>query len=341
MPRKDNGRIRQTQLTTTEFLLAVCLQFGLKPETFSKPVLIDEIQRFCYERYLDRKTVMLVVDDAHNLRMDTLEELRMLANLESDGRKLLQIVLVGQPKLKHMLSVQRDNELSQIVRLSCEIEPLSLSEMEDYIEYRLYVASNGVNRELIPSEFMPGIMCYTGGVPRLINMLCDMVLITACMRNTTRPDSACLHAAIKKLGWPVYMKRLSNLPSPETGNNFVLQRPLPVLELNQNNEIAGRFLLNRERMSIGRGEGQNIRLDDRRVSRQHAQIIYVNGQYFLQDLNSTNGTYVQNERVGWHALSHKDRIRIGHCHLEFQEGAAEELADQTIQASQPKLVASN
>jgi general secretion pathway protein A len=330
------SQIRQTQLTTTELLLAICLQFGIKPFRFNKTILLDEIQRFCLQQHADGKTVVLVVDEAHKLRMDTLEEVRMLANLEQNGKKLLQIVLVGQPKLKHMLSSHRNDELSQMVRLNCEIEPLCMAEMENYIEYHLYVASNGENTGLIPSEFLPGIMCYTGGVPRLINLLCDMLLTTACMRNTRKLDSACLHDAIKKLGWPVYQERRSDIPDTNNQNNYVQQRPLPVLEMCQNDEVVARFLLNRERMRIGREEGQDIRLDDRRASRQHAQILYINGTYFLQDLNSTNGTHVNSERVDLHALSNHDRIRIGRSVLEFQEGVTDELTEQN---TQPKLLA--
>jgi len=89
-------------------------------------------------------------------------------------------------------------------------------------------------------------------------------------------------------------------------------------------------------MRIGREEGQDIRLDDRRASRQHAQILYIDGSYFLQDLNSTNGTHMNSERVGWHALTLHDRIRIGRCVLEFQEGVA---GEDTDQSTQTKLVA--
>lgn len=333
------GRIQQTLLTTTEFLLAICLQFGMKPYQFNKTVLIDEIQRFCHLQNADGKTVLLVVDEAHNLRMDTLEEIRMLANLEKNGKKLLQIVLVGQPALRHMLSSTRNDSLSQMIRLTCQIEPLSKSEIEYYIDYRLYVASNGVDRELIPSELLTSIMRYTGGVPRLINLLCDMMMIIACTRNSPSLDRACLNAAIKTLGWPMYQKRISDMPKAVYDNKFVQQRPLPILQIRQNNQIVARILLSRERMRIGREEGQDIHLDDRRASRQHAQILYLFGSFFLQDLNSTNGTYVNGQRVGWHALSNHDRIRVGHCLLEFQESMADELTDDTSETTQPKLVA--
>jgi type II secretory pathway predicted ATPase ExeA len=339
------GRIRQSLLTSTEFLLAICLQFGMKPYQFNKTVLIDEIQRFCHLQHADGKSVVLVVDEAHNLRMDTLEEVRMLANLERNGRKLLQIVLIGQSTLIHTLSSTQNDSLSQMIRLTCQIDPLNKAETADYINYRLYVANNGVNRELIPAELLPSIMRYTGGVPRLINLLCDMLLIIACMRETNTVDRTCLTAAIKKLGWKVYQKRHlvtsntdADLNADADENKFIQKRPLPILEIRHKHKIIARYLLNRERMRVGRDVGQDIRIDDRRASRQHAQILYINGSYFLQDLNSTNGTYVHSQRVKWHALTNHDKIRIGHCVMEYQESVLDEL---TVQIGQPKLVVNN
>lgn len=318
------ARIKQTQLTTTEFLLSVCLQLDLQPEKINKATLLDEIQRFAFSQHCNMKTVVLIVDEAHNLNIDTLEELRMLANLEKFGRKLIQIILVGQPRLSYTLSSHRDDGLSQMVRLSCHIEPLVIKELGEYIDHRLMVASKGTQKISVPAELLPAIMCYTGGIPRLVNILCDMMFIAACLRRTPYIDAACLHGAVKKLSWPVYLERISNTPKPDTAKKYVMQRPIPVLVIHQRGQIVGRFLLSKERTMIGRKSDQDIRLDDRKVSRQHAQIINVNGRYFLQDLNSTNGTYLRTEPVNWHALMHHDLIRIGDCIMEYQESVSQE-----------------
>jgi pSer/pThr/pTyr-binding forkhead associated (FHA) protein len=128
-----------------------------------------------------------------------------------------------------------------------------------------------------------------------------------------------MHGALRKLGWPVYLKRISELPKPDTSQKFVQQRPVPMLIIRQSDQVTGRYLLNRERIRIGRHSDQDIKLDDRKVSRHHAQVVHINGSYFLQDLNSTNGIYVRSEQVKWHALTNHDRIRIGDCLLEYQE----------------------
>ncbi len=330
------AHIKQTQLTTTEFLLAVCLQFGLVPEKINKTTLLNEIQRFCLRQHFKMKTVLLIVDEAHNLRVDTLEELRMLANLEKFGRKLLQVVLVGQPGLNHLLSSHRKDALSQMVRFSCHIEPLNIKEVGEYIDHRLAVASNGRYSLSFPRDSLPAIMCYTGGVPRLVNILCDTMLIGACLQGLPYIDASCFHGAIKKLGWPVYLKRASDMPKPIATDNFVQQRPVPILVVRQSGEIVGEYLLNRERMFIGRKEDQDITLNDRKVSRKHAQIVNIDGRYFLQDLNSTNGIYARSEPVKWHALTNNDRIKIGDCIIEYQESMSKDDAEQPHE-SQKKL----
>jgi len=322
------AHIKQTQLTTTEFLLAVCLQLELEPEKINKATLINEIQRFCLRQHFKTKKVVLIVDEAHNLKINTLEELRMLANMEMFGRKLLQIVLVGQPSLNHILSSHRKDALSQMVRLSCHIEPLTIKEMGEYIDHRLAVASKGNYTLSFPKDSLSTIMCYTGGVPRLVNVLCDMMLIAACLQGTQYVDAACLHGAIKKLGWPVYLKRISDLPKPNATENFVQQRPIPMLVIRQPGQITGEYLLNRERMFIGRDADQDITLENRKVSRHHAQIVNINGRYFIQDLNSTNGIYVCSEPVKWHALTNHDQIRIGDCVMEYQESVSKDVPEQ-------------
>jgi general secretion pathway protein A len=332
------ARIKQTQLTTTEFLLSVCLQFGLQPAKINKATLIDEIQRFVFAQHCQMKTVVLIVDEAHNLSLNTLEELRMLANLEKFGRKLMQIILVGQPQLNHMLSSHRSDGLSQMVRLSCMIEPLSIEETAEYINHRLAIASRSISPMTVPHDLLPTIMCYTGGVPRLINILCDMMLIAACLQGTPIVDTVCLHGAIKKLGWPVYLKRISAMPKPDRITHNVVQRPIPLLIIRQKDQVVGKYLLSRERTLIGRIKGLDIRLDDRKVSRQHAQIININGRYFIQDLNSTNGTYVRSEPVKWHPLSDHDHVRIGDSILEYRESLQQADTTETEQTQLAAMV---
>jgi type II secretory pathway predicted ATPase ExeA len=326
------GRIGQTQLSTTEFLLAVCLAFGLQPERIHKASLIKDIERYVLNEHFSMRTVVLVVDEAHNLNVNILEELRMLANLEKYGRKLMQIVLAGQPSLGHLLSPYREESLSQMVRLSCHIEPMSLEEVRDYIRFRLQTASLRKEVVSVDNNLLPGIMCYTGGIPRLVNILCDTMLIFACMRYSPTVDASCFHLAINKLAWPTFMERKNELPEPGPQPLYIQdQRPVASLIVRANGKRVAEYLLNKQRIRIGRKQDMDIQLEGRKVSRYHAHIVHIGGNYYLHDLNSTNGTYLGYEPVKWHALQNHDRIRIGDYLIEFSETAAQALPQDSSQ----------
>lgn len=314
------ARIQQTQLTATEFLMAVCLQYGLNPETNDKAKLIEALYRFCRKTHFSGKFVLLVVDEAQRLKPQVLEEIRLLASLEKDGRKLIHVILSGQPELNLLLSPQKKDAMSQQVRLNCHIEPLKQHEISRYIEYRLWIAG-GEHTVSFPDELLPLIMRYTGGIPRLINVLCDMTLIAACMRNNRFVDEAAMHAALRKLEWPPYIERSGNLPK-----EYLLPRPGPVQSNRQpriavynRGRIIAEYNLDKDRLLIGRESKQDICLDAPKTSRTHAQIVNIDGKYYLQDLNSTNGTYVKKQLVTWHPLDNGDHIRIADYVLVYQE----------------------
>ncbi len=314
------AHIRQTQLTATEFLLAVCLQFGLKPKQLHKAALIDTLNRFVQKMHYADKLLLLVVDEAQRLKPQVLEEIRMLGNLEKYGRKFLQIVLCGQPELNFILSPQRKDSMSQRIRLSCHIEPLTLEEVQRYIEYRLWIAG-GEHTVHFPDKLLPQIMHFTGGIPRLINVLCDMTLIAACMRNRLHVNMDSLQAAIRKLGWPPYAKRAASPPK-----EFLLPRPGPAsnplspkIYVYHSGRVVAEHRLDKARLLIGRDAKQDICLDVPKTSRNHAQIVNIEDRYYLQDLNSTNGTYVRKQLINWHPLDHGDHIRIADFVLVYQE----------------------
>ena len=244
----------------------------------------------------------------------------MLANYELHGRKIIQVMLVGQPALNAMLSSRNKDSLSQMVRLSCHINPLSIYEVKKYISYRLLVADSA-RHVVFPDNLLPGIMCYTGGVPRLVNVLCDMMLIAAYVKKQTIVDSSCLHAAVKKLDWPFYLQRVSASPKLMSVQSFAQRlmpaKRYPVLKVYRNGKVVGERVIDKERMLIGRKVGVDIRINAENTSKVHAQIINVDGEYILQDLNSKNGTRVGEEMIQWHYLKEHDHIYIGGFDFEF------------------------
>lgn len=310
------ARVRQSQLTSNEFFLVLCRQFDLQPEDYHKASLIDTLYRFVNQQHFAGRKVLLVVDEAHLLQHQVLEEIRMLASLEKFGRKLINVILTGSPELDQLLNAQRKDALSQQVRLSCRLQPLTEKELDHYLEYRMWIAG-GEHTVLFPADTLPLIMHYTGGIPRLINVLCDMVLVAAFMRNSRYIDTDCIQAAVKKLGWQAYEKRelasVGQLSSSQLTNQAV-----PQIVVMRKERVLAEYRLEKDRVLIGRHSEQDIMLHGAWASRYHAQIIHLNGNYYLQDLNSKNGTYVGRELVSWHPLADGDRFQIAGFVLEYR-----------------------
>jgi len=151
------------------------LAFGLPYEGMSGVMLYDAFQRFLIEQYGMGRSVLLIVDEAQNLSPDTLESLRMLSNINADKNQLLQIMLVGQPQLKEMLTRPDLLQFTQRVEFDFHIKPFAAADVQNYIEHRLAVA--GRNTPLFTPEACARIAEASQGVPRRINILCNTALV--------------------------------------------------------------------------------------------------------------------------------------------------------------------
>lgn len=169
------------RLSPLEFLHYTAADFGLKvDEHQTKAALLLELSRFVTSRGLQGLTTVLVVDEAHNLSMELLEEIRLLSNLETNDDKLLQIVLVGQPELDLKLDSFALRPLKQRIALRAHLTPLDEADTDRYIVERLTIAGGGAVRTtpLFSPEAVKVIHQYSKGFPRLINTICENSLIT-------------------------------------------------------------------------------------------------------------------------------------------------------------------
>jgi len=169
-----------SRLTPADFLHYVLSDFGLPASGKSKSELLIEFSKFLIERGLKQMTTVLIVDEAHDLSADTLEELRLLSNLETTEDKLLQIVLVGQPELDKKLDSNDLRQLKQRIALRAHLRPLTAEQTQDYIEQRLRIAGaqqNGL--PLFSPAAVAAVYAYSRGFPRLINTICENSLIGA------------------------------------------------------------------------------------------------------------------------------------------------------------------
>jgi general secretion pathway protein A len=175
-----NGR-----LSPLEFLQYMMADFGLRVAGKNKGELLLEFARFLTERGARKQTTVLIVDEAHHLEEDILEEIRLLTNLEMADEKLLQIILVGQPELDRKLDSWDLRQLKQRIALRAHLGSLDLQETTDYITQRLEVAGFDTTREpIFTAEAVETVYHHSKGLPRLINTICENALLTAYARQS-------------------------------------------------------------------------------------------------------------------------------------------------------------
>lgn len=203
-------------LTPQEFLEAVLLDFGMRDIPASKPLRLLALQEFIMRERALGKVCLLAVDEAHKLTPELLEEIRLLTNLETSQEKLLQIVLVGQPELDDVLNRLEMRQLKQRIAVRLRLEPLATAQVGRYIDHRWEHAGGK-----LPSPFSPEavqqISEAAGGIPRLINALCDNALLGAYGQGQLDIDRNMVKQVVKNLRW--------HSPRPEVA--YPIQPMLP------------------------------------------------------------------------------------------------------------------
>jgi general secretion pathway protein A len=173
-----NGR-----LSPAEFLQYILADFGLPVSGKNKSDLLFDLGQFLVARGSKKMTTVLIVDEAHLLSPDLLEEIRLLSNLETDDDKLLQIVLVGQPELDDELDSMGLRQLKQRIAVRTQLVSLNANETNEYIHKRLQIAGGDLSRDaLFSAESIAAVYRHSRGLPRLINTICENALITAYAR---------------------------------------------------------------------------------------------------------------------------------------------------------------
>jgi general secretion pathway protein A len=172
-----------SRLSSLEFLQYVAEDFGLAALGKTKNEVLLDLNKYLIARHEKKLTTVLVVDEAHHLSAEVLEEIRLLTNLETTQEKLLQILLVGQPELDEKLDSFDLRQLKQRIAVRSRLEPLDLQETTSYIQRRLQLAgANSSTGDLFPDETIAEVYRHSRGIPRVINTLCENALIGAYAR---------------------------------------------------------------------------------------------------------------------------------------------------------------
>lgn len=163
-------------LSPVELIQAINGELGISRFGESRPELLDILNTFLLAKHDEGRRVLVIIDEAQNLPIETLEQLRLLSNLESRTSKLLQIVLIGQPELDELLATRELRQLRQRISVWWGLGPLHRSETGEYVEHRLRIAS-GADRPIFTRAALALVHRYSRGVPRVINVLCDRCLL--------------------------------------------------------------------------------------------------------------------------------------------------------------------
>ncbi len=168
--------IFNTKLNSVQFLLAVLKEFEVEYKTKNKIALYEAFNKFIIEQYAKKRKTVLIIDEAQNLSPAVLEEVRMLSNLQTEKEHLIRIILVGQPGLREVLLKPGLEQFAQRIIVNYHLDRLSSLEVKEYIHHRLSVAGANTN-EIFSDEAINKIATYSEGIPRVINIICDMALV--------------------------------------------------------------------------------------------------------------------------------------------------------------------
>jgi len=185
-------------LSGLQLLEAILEDFGIKPKSSNKIDLFNQLNKFLISELSSNQNVVLIIDEAQNIRNNLLEEIRMLSNLETEKEKLFQIILVGQPQLNNKLNSSELWQLRQRVAIRFHIKPLEKDEVGAYINHRLKVAGSDGSIKFTDDAFEI-IYKFSKGIPRLINLFCDRSLLTGYVTEVRIINHEIVTKSIKEL----------------------------------------------------------------------------------------------------------------------------------------------
>lgn len=181
-----------------QLLEAIIRDFGISLKSKSRLSLIAELNRFLLNESQAQNNVVLIIDEAQNLKPSLLEQVRLLSNLETEKDKLLQVILVGQPELNHRLNLYDLRQLRQRIMVRYHITPLEIDEIKNYIYHRLSIAGAN-NRIEFTDEAIKAVSNFSCGTPRLINMICDRALLAGFVAETNVIDLNIMNKCAEEL----------------------------------------------------------------------------------------------------------------------------------------------
>ncbi len=195
----DVAMVLNPKVSATELIATVCdeLGIGYPADSTSVKTMVDILNRYLLDSHARGRRTVLIIDEAQNLSADVLEQVRLLTNLETATRKLLQIILIGQPELRELLARDEMRQLAQRVTARYHLAPISREETDAYIRHRLQIC--GTSKVLFNKSAVDRIQQLSGGIPRLINVLCDRAMLGAYVESRPFVDGSVVRKAAREV----------------------------------------------------------------------------------------------------------------------------------------------
>lgn len=329
------AKLTHTTLSHIELLQALLSEFGMPIYKKKKVLLLDTLRAFFLKKHAEGKHVVIIVDEAQNLTGPALEELRLLSCIDTADRKIISIVLTGQPNLDDLIDAPGLTQLRQRARLRQRLEALNEEETVDYLRHRLAIAGGDLDQMFEP-QAVKDIHRLTQGIPRLINTLCDTAL-TACMvENLPKVTLEIIDEVVHELRWQWFEERQDKDHRATQSQAAGLPRnrmPRVMLMVYKSGQFVEQVQAAQFPFVIGRSNANDLVIIDKEVSRRHAIIDCIGGIYVVEDLNSKNGILVNRKRRLRALLRSGDIITFGQIDVVFysdraaaKEGPAQNLS---------------
>lgn len=301
-----------------EFLRDVLVQFGIELSESDRSDRRRLLYRFLSHQFGQNRLCLLAVEGVHALRPAVLEELRALTEMEVEGKRVVKVLLLGQHSLNHVIDSPRMASLCAGRAPRVVVDAFTEDQVAAYVVHRLRAAGAIDPDALAPPTLMPLIHRYSGGIPRLINQLCETAMVIAGDLGEARLNELAIARAAETLHFIPCAERLEALAHAEPNADNDEQALLIVTSQGATDDVVP---LMATRMLIGRSELADVRIDSAFVSRYHALIVRENGRDLLIDLGSTNGVLVNGKRVVRAALKHRDLIQVGPARVTYLNAA--------------------
>jgi len=196
----NTALIYNTNLDPITFLEMIVKDFGLQAPDTRRSTLYDTLYQFLLSEHMAGKRSLLIIDEAQNMPNQTLEEVRMLSNFETEESYLLQIILIGQPQLRKRLNDPDLSQLTQRVSVYYHLAALDKPEVTQYIQHRLNISGRDASNPLFTEKAIERIYAYSGGIPRLISSICDTALLYGYSDDVKTIDQGIVERVIKNRG---------------------------------------------------------------------------------------------------------------------------------------------